>query len=560
MNILSLVIKQKQNSNNLILSYSCAESSLVQVDINNKDELLTELTKLKAIHGSKVWLSENLSILLEFSYKAGFYFKDTNMIDISTEVNMLMQTHPDFVDNALPSSVTKTITLLDNVISTHLQAKDRQVNKHVLITQMITRANYIKAIVKLTVNGKGFPIDEHVLKAIFTNKEQTISAIQEQVNNHYGTLFLKNKANNVKALDHDRLKQLAKNNGYQWQASVSGHYLKMDKSYLKQLANQYPTLRFFYDAMTTIRSIQSTDLLNLEVDGFIKPSLHLMTQKTGRNSPKPSEGYLLNASYWIRTLIKPKPSHCIIAIDWCQQEIGIAAALSNDKKLIDIYNAPERDVYLALAKMADFAPSSATKNTHPEIRQLFKTMQIGLGYGKAVWSLTEDIKQSSNSITLSDAYNKAQQIHHWHKTTFTDYWQWTENTINQARQSGFIQSMDGWTYFVNDAIRDTQLLNFPMQANGAALMRLAIVNLEKYQDIDLICTQHDAIYVNTDVCNKERVIEHIQQSMDKACIDLFKGKITLRTELTIYDEFTGFNQNKATTPFERIINQLKDVA
>jgi len=477
MNILSLVIKQKQHSNNLILSYCCAESSLVQVDINNKDELLTELTKLKASHGSKIWLSENLSILLGVSYKVGFYFKDTNMIDVSTEATMLMQTHPDFVDNTLPSCITKTITLLEKVISTHLQAKRQQISKQVLIDQMITRANYIKAIVKLTVNGKGFPIDKHALKTIFTNKEQTINAIQEQVNQRYGIIFLKNVGNNVKVLDHDRLKQVAKNNGYQWQVSVSGHYLKMDKSYLKQLANQYPTLRFFYDALTTINSIQSTNLLNLEVDEFIKPSLHLMTQKTGRNSPKPSEGYLLNASHWIRNLIKPKPNHCIIALDWCQQEIGIAAALSNDKKLIDIYNAPDRDVYLALAKMAGFAPKSATKKTHPEIRQLFKTMQIGLGYGKAVWSLTKDIKQLSNSITLSDAYNKAHQIHHWHRTTFTGYWQWTENTINQARQSGFIQSIDGWTYFVNDAVRDTQLLNFPMQANGAALMRLAIVNL-----------------------------------------------------------------------------------
>jgi len=334
----------------------------------------------------------------------------------------------------------------------------------------------------------------------------------------------------------------------------------MDKSYLKQLANQYPTLRFFYDALTTINSIQSTNLLNLEVDEFIKPSLHLMTQKTGRNSPKPSEGYLLNASHWIRNLIKPKPNQCIIALDWCQQEIGIAAALSNDKKLIDIYNAPDRDVYLALAKMAGFAPKSATKKTHPEIRQLFKTMQIGLGYGKAVWSLTKDIKQLSNSITLSDAYNKAQQIHNWHKTTFTGYWQWTENTINQARLSGFIQSMDGWTYFVTDAVRDTQLLNFPMQANGAALMRLAIVNLAQYEDIDLICTQHDAIYINTKNCDKGRIIKQVQQSMDKACIDLFNDKITLRTELTIYDEFTGFNQNKTTTSFELIINQLKEVA
>lgn len=559
MDSLSLVVLQSQHNSNLILSYCCAKQPRVQVVINSESELLTELTRLKANYGYYIWLAENLSKLLEIGYKTGFSFTGINIIDLSIEANMLVQTHPEFFGNALPSCITKTPTLLDKVINAHIQSKSQQA-KQVLITQMITRANYIKAIIKLTVNGKGFPIDEQILKAIFTNKAQTVSVIQEEANLQYGTIFLKNIENSTKLLDHDRLKQLAKNKGYQWKSSISGHYLKMDKGYLKQLANQYPELRFFYDAITTISSIQSLDLLALETDGFIKPSLYLMTQKTGRNSPKPSEGYLLNASHWIRSLIRPKPNHCIIAIDWCQQEIGIAAALSNDKNLIDIYNAPECDVYLALAKMAGFSPKSATKKTHPEIRQLFKTMQIGLGYGKSVWSLTKDIKQLSKSITLSDAYNKAQQIHRWHKTTFTDYWQWTEDTINQARRSGFIQSLDGWTYFVTDSVRDTQLLNFPMQANGAALMRLAIVNLAKYENIDLICTQHDAIYVNAKNCDKERIIKQIQDSMDKACADLFNGKITLRTDLTVYDECIGFNQNKATTPFERIINQLKEVA
>ena len=530
MNALSFVILQNQHNCNLILSYCCAEQSRVQVVINSESELLTELTRLKASYGYYIWLTEDLSKQLDIGYKAGFDFTGIKMIDVSTEVNMLAQTHPSFVGNTLPSCITKAIRLLEKVISTHLQTngqQNRQKAKQVLITQMITRANYIKAIVKLTINSKGFPVDEQILKAIFTDKAQTISTIQEEINLHYGTLFLKNMENSTKLLDHDRLKQLAKNKGYQWESSISGHYLKMDKGYLKQLANQYPELRFFYDAITTINSIQSIDLLALETDGFIKPSLHLMTQKTGRNSPKPSEGYLLNSSHWIRSLIRPKPNHCIIAIDWCQQEIGIAATLSNDNKLIDIYNSSGGDVYLALAKMAGFAPKSATKKTHPQIRQMFKTMQIGLGYGKTVWSLTTDIKQLSDSMRLADANNKAKKLHHWHKATFIDYWHWIEDTMNQARRSGFIRSLDGWTYFVTDSVRDTQLLNFPMQAKN---------------------------------CDKARTIKQVQESMDKACTDLFNGKIMLRTELTVYDEFTHFNSKETTKSFERFVSQLKEVA
>ncbi|URQ90745.1 hypothetical protein [Pseudoalteromonas sp. SCSIO 43101] len=137
---------------------------------------------------------------------------------------------------------------------------------------------------------------------------------------------------------------------------------------------------------------------------------------------------------------------------------------------------------------------------------------------------------------MAQAYNKAQQIHDWHKETFSAYWQWINAGINRAREQKFMQSQDGWTYFVDDKIKDTQLLNFPMQSNGAALMRLAIIELAKYHDIDFICTQHDAIYVNATVTEQSQVIEKIQTAMDFACNELFEGKLLLRTEVSIYHE------------------------
>lgn len=100
----------------------------------------------------------------------------------------------------------------------------------------------------------------------------------------------------------------------------------------------------------------------------------------------------------------------------------------------------------------------------------------------------------------------------------------------------------------------------PVITLGEITFFMTHLSLAKHKDIDLICTQHDAIYVNAKICDKETTIKQIQHCMDKACIDLFNGKITLRTDITVYDEFTGFNPNKTTTSFERIINQLKKVA
>ena len=469
-----------------------------------------------------------------------FHLSDVALIDLKTETNMVMLTHPDFklIEASLDSFYyryklqhevspsIKQLKALNRVFKLLSAIKDEAELK----SQMVNRGEYIKAMIKLTQQGAGFPIDEDKLHSLFDDKVKAIEFIQQQVNKQYGDLFIGGYGN--KKLSHKQLRQLAKLYNINWQVWNDSDLLRLDIGYIKHLSEQYSEMKFFYQSLIAIQAINSANLSKLNQDGFIKPSLHLMTQKTGRNTHKPSEGYLLNAGQVIKSLIKPKPNHCLIEVDWCQQEIGIAAALSGDKALMDIYNTPDGDVYMALAKQAEFAPVDATKQTHPDIRHLFKTMQIGLAYGRTIWSLAKDIK-ASTSLTLSQAYNKAQQIHDWHKQTFHVYWQWVADEVHKARALGYMQSLDGWIYFVDDNVKDTQLMNFPMQANGAALMRLAVRELAKHDDVDFICTQHDAIYVNESKLNANEAVKVVRDCMDMACFQLFENQLLLRTDVVI---------------------------
>ena len=49
---------------------------------------------------------------------------------------------------------------------------------------------------------------------------------------------------------------------------------------------------------------------------------------TGRNTP-PSSRYIFGPSTWVRSLIKPAKGKAVAYIDWSNQEIWIAAHLSN---------------------------------------------------------------------------------------------------------------------------------------------------------------------------------------------------------------------------------------
>ena len=81
----------------------------------------------------------------------------------------------------------------------------------------------------------------------------------------------------------------------------------------------------------------------------------------------------------MRGLIRPPEGWGLAYIDFSSQEIGIAAALSGDERMIAGYVAG--DPYLAFAKDAKLVPLEATKATHKTLRDRCKAIVLGINYG-----------------------------------------------------------------------------------------------------------------------------------------------------------------------------------
>jgi DNA polymerase-1 len=58
-------------------------------------------------------------------------------------------------------------------------------------------------------------------------------------------------------------------------------------------------------------------------------------------------------------------------LDWSSQEYGIAAALSQDPRMMEAYRSG--DPYIHLAKLAKAVPEHANSDSHPKERGVFKS-------------------------------------------------------------------------------------------------------------------------------------------------------------------------------------------
>jgi hypothetical protein len=101
-------------------------------------------------------------------------------------------------------------------------------------------------------------------------------------------------------------------------------------------------------------------------DGRNRTLLSPFHARSGRNAPSNTK-FIFGPSVWLRGLIRPPPGHSLAYIDWCQQEFGIAAALSRDPLMRAAYESG--DCYLTFAKQAGAVPESATKESHPIERE-----------------------------------------------------------------------------------------------------------------------------------------------------------------------------------------------
>jgi DNA polymerase-1 len=356
----------------------------------------------------------------------------------------------------------------------------------------LLRGRYMKAVSCIQTNG--IPIDTAALALL----QAQWSAIQDQliadVDSDYGIYDGRTfKANRWEA--YLVAQQIA------WPRLASGG-LDMCDATFREMARahlQVAPIRELRSALSEMR------LANLHVgdDGRNRCLLSPFRSRTGRNQPSNSK-FIFGPSVWLRGLIKPKPGWGLAYVDWSQQEFGIAAALSGDPAMMAAYRSG--DPYLAFAIQAGAVPATATKKTHEAEREQFKACVLAVQYGMG---------EASLALRINQPVARARQLLELHRRTYRRFWKWSDSAVDEAVLGGRLWAGFGWQIHTRDELNDRSLRNFPMQANGAEMLRIASILLTE-AGIRVCAPVHDALLIEAPLDELDAAITTTKALMQEA--------------------------------------------
>ncbi len=294
----------------------------------------------------------------------------------------------------------------------------------------------------------------------------------------------------------------------------------LQQNYVDSKIAEFPELNeLFYNKR--LCEVLSRLKLDIGKDGYARSMASPFASKTGRSQPSSSKNVFGQPSV-LRRLIRPKTEKAIAYCDWEQQEFGTAAALSKDPNMLAAYSSG--DPYLHFGKLAGIIPPNGTKKSHPNEREQFKRCILGVQYGMTPHGLKNYIKCS---------LEQAKQLLNYHQKIFSTFWTWSDNVENTALQKGGYKSRGGWPIHISDpeTVNTRTLRNFPMQANGADMLRAACF-LYRDSGYKICTTVHDAILIEADDDKIEDAVAKMQAAMTKAS-SLILGGYELRSNVKI---------------------------
>jgi DNA polymerase-1 len=367
------------------------------------------------------------------------------------------------------------------------------------------RGRYMKAVARM--EHAGIPLDAAVLERLQNEWASLQGDLIGEVDAAYGVY------DGVRFCQ-ERFRRWLGQEEIEWPVLESG-CLALDKRTFKRMATRFlkvEPLRQLRDVLAQLRKLR----LTVGPDGRSRTMISPFCSKTGRNQPSTTK-FIFGLSAWSRNMIRPAPGYALAYVDWEQQEFGIAASLSGDEAMTHAYRSG--DPYLAFAKQAGAAPPDATEKTHPQVREQYKQCSLAVQYCMGAESLAERL-----GVTLAEA-RALLSLHH---QTYRKFWQWSDAVLDYAHLYGEIHTAFGWYMQVTHETSERTLRNYPMQANGAEMLRLACCLLTE-QGITVCAPVHDALLIEAPIEQIPSVKETAKRAMAEASALVLDG-FSLRTE------------------------------
>jgi DNA polymerase I len=355
------------------------------------------------------------------------------------------------------------------------------------------------------IQARGMPVDMPLWNTVQEHKAAVVGALLKEWDPSHGDddpIYTPEGE-----WSYDRFEQWLVRAGVRVWPRLDSGLLNVDSDAFRLMYGVHPGIEGLHALRDSLGFIVRARL-PIGKDGRNRPSLFPFCTATGRNAHAKSP---YNAHAAVRSFMLCPPSSTMAYLDWRSQEVGVAAYLSGDERLMADYLGG--DVYHALGRMCGLTEETDPikwKSTEPALRNRMKPLQLGINYGMGVPSLARGLNRhpiiASTIIEL-------------HKRTYPRFWSWRAGVVQRAMEDRQIESIRGWSLRISTSPNKRTLYNFPMQSNGAEMLREAAVKLCAAGIVPIMLV-HDGILFEE--MSPER-IEHAREIMLKAGRDVCGG-------------------------------------
>ena len=328
-----------------------------------------------------------------------------------------------------------------------------------------------------------------------------------------------------------------------WPTTESGQLDLRDDTF-KELSETYPQLKPIRNLRQNLAGMRLHPHA-VSKDGRNRCFLNPYGSSTGRNQPTSRECIWLMPG-WQRGLVKPPDGYGHAHLDYSSQEFGIAAALSNDQNMIAAYQSG--DPYLWFAKKGGLIPPDATRATLTTQRPLYKMAVLAINY---------EIGAESLGLRINRPVLFGRHLIDLHHDLFPDYWRWSNRAVDHAMLFGWQSSVFGWIFRLAPKPRPTALRNFPIQANGAKMLRLGHC-LATENGVSVCATIHDAYLIEAPLELLDQKIARMRAYMTEASRVVLHG-FELFTDVKVIRFPDRYSSSKGEAMWNLVMRLLEEI-
>ncbi|MFT4015631.1 MAG: DNA polymerase I [Agriterribacter sp.] len=174
-----------------------------------------------------------------------------------------------------------------------------------------------------------------------------------------------------------------------------------------------------------------------------------------------------------KAFVPADKDHVLLSADYSQIELRIVAAISGDSAMCDAFRSG-KDIHAATAaKVYAVDEAAVTK----EQRYKAKSVNFGIIYGQGAFGLADN---------LGISRTEAKEIIDNYKKEFSGINKYMDDTINFAREHGYVQTLMGrkrWLRDINSSnftvrgFAERNAINSPIQGTAADMIKLAMTKV-----------------------------------------------------------------------------------